>query len=150
MSLSIFIQVADDVISPFPFLQLKKFIQAAWLSPKAKSKVTLRIVDESESRQLNTLYRGKAKPTNILSFSYNTPEYLGDLVVCAPWVALEAVQQEKSLLAHWAHLLIHGMLHLQGYDHQQIAEQKIMENLEIDILNQLNFPNPYSNEGNND
>lgn len=116
--------------------------------------VVLRLVEFDESQDLNRDYRGKDKPTNILSFPFEWPEELpvearpaftalGDLVVCAPLVAQEAREQGKSPEAHWAHLLIHGMLHLQGFDHVLDQDAEVMENLEIAILKQLGYENPY-------
>lgn len=110
--------------------------------------LTVRIVDEPESQALNAEYRGKDKPTNVLSFPFEVPEFvplqlLGDLVICAPVVEREAKEQGKSLEAHWAHMIIHGTLHLQGYDHISESEAEEMESLEINILNNLGFNNPY-------
>lgn len=114
--------------------------------------VSLRIVDTEESQQLNNDYRGKDKPTNILSFPMDIPEdlikemdvlLLGDLVICASVVTEESSQQKKTLAAHWAHMLVHGMLHLQGYDHIDDMEAEVMEQKEIEILKTLGFDNPY-------
>lgn len=110
--------------------------------------VSLKIVDESESQQLNTEFRGKDKPTNVLSFPMQMPEgvalpILGDLAICASVVACEAEQQGKELHAHWAHMLVHGMLHLQGYDHIDDVEAEEMEALEREILGKLGYPDPY-------
>lgn len=113
--------------------------------------LTLRIVDAPESQQLNRQYRGKDKPTNVLSFPFEGPEgiplaLLGDLVVCAPVVRSEAEQQHKSEQAHWAHMVVHGTLHLLGYDHIEEQDADIMEALEIRILDQLGFQDPYAVE----
>lgn len=110
--------------------------------------LTLRIVDCEESRQLNSQFRGKDAPTNVLSFPAEVPAevelpLLGDIVICAPLVEQEALEQGKPLLAHWAHLTIHGVLHLLGYDHQQDAEAEEMEAVEIRLLESLGFPDPY-------
>lgn len=127
---------------------IEPWIQAA-LSPDIKyAEITVRIVDEAESAQLNQTYRHKQGPTNILSFNYDPlPEsgcdLLGDLVICAPVVAREAREQNKTLLAHWAHLIVHGSLHLQGYDHIKTADAEIMENKERQILAKLGFQDPY-------
>lgn len=115
------------------------------------AEVTLRLVDEEESAELNSRYRGKDRPTNVLSFPFEPPpgipvNLLGDLVICSAVVAAEAREQQKSLSAHWAHMVIHGMLHLQGYDHAELAEAVIMEDLETRLLAALGFPAPYPDE----
>jgi len=107
-----------------------------------------RIVDAPESQALNRQYRGKDYPTNVLSFpaEYNEflpYDYLGDLVICAPVVEREANEQGKQLLDHWAHMVVHGMLHLQGYDHESDEQAAEMEALEIEILAALGHTNPY-------
>ncbi|MCU7958747.1 MAG: rRNA maturation RNase YbeY [gamma proteobacterium symbiont of Bathyaustriella thionipta] len=122
--------------------------QAALLHTKGHSAVLLRLVDEAESAELNKKYRHKPGPTNVLSFPYQPSDEMdlalwGDLVICAPLVATQARQQQKTEQAHWAHLLIHGLLHLQGYDHQDKASAEEMESLEIRILSRLGFNNPY-------
>ena len=111
----------------------------------------MRLVDEEESQTLNREYRGKDKPTNVLSFPSDLPavvenDLLGDLVICVPVVAREANEQGKSLEAHWAHLVIHGLLHLMGYDHQTDEEALQMESRERELLQQLNYPDPYIDE----
>ena len=110
--------------------------------------MTLRIVDESESAALNSQYRGKDDATNVLSFTYDIPaevemNLLGDLVICAPVVQREADEQGKTEQAHWAHMIIHGMLHLLGYDHLNDQDAQNMEQHEIVILAELGFSNPY-------
>lgn len=110
--------------------------------------VTLRIVDLVESRQLNSDYRNKDKPTNVLSFPFEAPEhievpFLGDLVVCAAVVEQEAREQKKRVENHWAHLCVHGLLHLLGYDHIEETEAQEMEGLETAILAKLNIDDPY-------
>jgi len=110
--------------------------------------LTIRLVDTEESQQLNNQYRGKDKPTNVLSFPFEVPEgieldLLGDLVICADVVEQEANEQQKSLHSHWAHMVIHGCLHLLGYDHISDNDAIEMETIEIDILTKLGFNNPY-------
>lgn len=112
------------------------------------AEVAIRIVDEAESAELNTTYRHKSGPTNVLSFPFEVPEgvpntLLGDLVICAGVVEREAGEQGKPLEAHWAHMVVHGMLHLQGYDHIEDSEAEVMEAEEIAILSDLGFSNPY-------
>jgi probable rRNA maturation factor len=110
--------------------------------------VCVRVVGNAESRRLNDGFRGKASPTNVLSFPASSAERLydgalGDLVVCAPVVAREAREQGKPLSAHWAHMVVHGMLHLLGYDHEQARAAARMEKLEVEILRRLGFHDPY-------
>jgi probable rRNA maturation factor len=131
--------------------KLQHWAAAAYLA-EDDVQVTLRIVDEEESQALNKAYREKDKPTNVLSFPMEMPEeflamlemsMLGDLVVCASVVEKEATDQHKTLDAHWAHMLVHGMLHLQGYDHIDDDEAEEMEALETQILKTLGFSDPY-------
>lgn len=110
--------------------------------------ITVRIVEPEESQTLNASYRGKDKPTNVLSFPFEQPPglnlpLLGDLVVCQAVVIKEAHDQRKPLKAHWAHMLIHGTLHLLGYDHINDEEAEQMERLEVHILNSLGIDDPY-------
>lgn len=113
--------------------------------------VTVRVVEPEESQALNNDYRGKNKPTNVLSFPFEMPEgieglelsILGDLVICADVVAEEATRQKKTLGSHWAHMVVHGGLHLLGYDHIKEFEAQEMEALEVDILAQLGLDDPY-------
>ncbi len=113
--------------------------------------ITLRIVGEDEGRNLNLTYRGRDQATNVLSFPFDAPDHvdshlLGDLVVCAPVVEAEAAEQDKPVDAHWAHMLIHGALHLLGYDHITDKDAQIMERLERDILARLGCPDPYAGD----
>lgn len=105
--------------------------------------MTIRIVGSRESRVLNARYRGKDKPTNVLSFPYGEPGGLGDLVICAPVVNREAREQGKAPAAHWAHMVVHGVLHLRGFDHIRKTEARVMEARERAILAGLSFPDPY-------
>lgn len=112
--------------------------------------LTVRIVGEAESRQLNAGWRGKDRPTNVLAFPGGDPglpggaDYpLGDLVVCAPVVSQEAAEQRKTVESHWCHMIVHGTLHLVGYDHQTPDEAVRMEGLEREILAELGHPDPY-------
>ncbi len=110
--------------------------------------LSLRIVDEEEMQALNQQFRNKNQPTNVLSFSCELPpgvelELLGDIVICAPVVVREAQEQSKDQMAHWAHMVIHGCLHLLGYDHIDDADAEVMEALETAILKELAYPAPY-------
>ena len=122
--------------------QLRRWASAA-LAQDAK--VTLRIVGAAEGRRLNRTYRGKDYATNVLAFAYPGEQPLtGDIVLCAPVVRQEAQAQDLSVAAHYAHLVVHGMLHLQGYDHERAAAAKVMESLESEIVTQLGYPDPYA------
>ncbi len=117
----------------------------------ADSEISLRYVDSEEMAELNSRYRGKAGPTNVLSFPSDLPPelelpLLGDIVICVPVVQAEAQQQGKPLAAHWAHMAVHGTLHLLGYDHIEDDEAREMEALETAILAALEFPCPYADE----
>jgi probable rRNA maturation factor len=122
--------------------RLRAFARAALERP---AQVTLRLVDECEARRLNRDFRGKDYPTNVLTFVYTDgPELSGDIVLCAPVIAAEARNQSKELQAHYAHLVVHGMLHLQGYDHAEDDEAAAMEALETEIVTQLGYADPYA------
>lgn len=128
--------------------QIHRWVLAALRDSRDATELSVRIVDEEESRQFNHQYRGKDKPTNVLSFPAELPEdldlpLLGDLVICAPVVAQEAQQQHKALLAHWAHMVVHGTLHLLGYDHIEDSDAEIMESLETQLLAGLGIADPY-------
>lgn len=110
---------------------------------RERRELTLRIVGNAESRSLNRRYRNKDRPTNVLSFPSDAPGVLGDLVLCAPVVGREAREQGKAAAAHWAHMVVHGVLHLLGFDHIRPADAKVMEGRERAILARLSFPDPY-------
>lgn len=132
--------------------QWRRWCQAALQRQHQHAQVSLLVVDEAEGRQLNHDYRGKDYATNVLSFALNEGDTVagmplfGDLVFCAPVVAREAAEQGKTLEAHYAHLTVHGMLHLQGFDHEQDDEAEIMEALETVILAKLGYDDPYAAE----
>ena len=124
---------------------------------KPDAEVTIRLVDEPESQALNLQYRDKDKPTNVLSFPFEMPEGLpaeaiaeiqliGDLIICVPVIEREAREQNKKLAQHWAHIVIHGILHLLGYDHIEETDAEEMEQLERDILTTLNIDDPYQEQ----
>ena len=120
--------------------RLRKWASAA---ASGAATVTVRYVGEAECRRLNREYRGKDYATNVLSFVYEAKPLAGDIVICAPVVAREAREQGKPLEAHHAHLLVHGMLHLQGFDHEKENDAKRMESRERTVLAKLGFPDPY-------
>jgi len=126
----------------------ERWVQAALQDSHAQLEQTICIVDEAQSRELNNRFRGKDSATNVLAFpgenEFLDYDCLGDLVICAPRVSAEAQHQGKALDAHWAHLVVHGMLHLQGYDHQSDEQASAMEALEIEILDTLGYTNPYN------
>nr|WP_031433741.1 rRNA maturation RNase YbeY [Methylomarinum vadi] len=145
------IQIATEMTELPDSDQFQQWVDAALGDSETDNEIVIRVVDEDESSQLNQQYRHKSGPTNILSFPFEAPpgmelELLGDLVVCAPVVAREAKRQQKKLLDHWAHIIVHGVLHLLGYDHIDDADAERMESLEINILQQLNIRNPYLEE----
>lgn len=168
MSVILDIQIADDISEsieePPPSSQLLAWAQAAWQGESsAEPELSLRIVSAAESQQLNNDYRGKNSPTNVLSFSMEidaellhvlegqdvaeddnfSTSMLGDLAICAEVVEHEANQQNKTLEAHWAHMVVHGMLHLQGYDHIENDQAEEMEALETSIMQKIGFSDPY-------
>jgi len=113
--------------------------------------MAIRVVDEQEGQQLNNRYRGIDRATNVLSFPFEAPpgiesDYMGDLVICAPVVQREAQQQHKPEKHHWAHMVVHGVLHLRGYDHQLDEQAEEMEALEIALLRDFGIANPYDSE----
>ena len=120
------------------------FLRWARAALAGGGQVTIRLVDADEGRALNNDYRGKDYATNVLSFPYDTePVVTGDLVICPAVVAREAAEQNKPLAAHYAHLTVHGMLHLQGWDHETDEDAQAMEDEEREILAALGYPDPY-------
>ncbi len=129
--------------------QFQQWAVAAIEAARLPVELVIRIVDEAESQALNHQFRDKDKPTNVLSFPFEPVpgvalNHLGDLVICAPVVKREAVAQHKLEEAHWAHMVVHGMLHLQGYDHQLESDAVTMESQEIKIMQLLGYPDPYA------
>ena len=153
MTVRIEVQHADGVDSELTFDDISSWVRRAISAVRAEGElvVSVRIVDANEMRQLNGEYRGKDSPTNVLSFPTGgidglPPDAelpLGDLVICASVVADEAVEQGKSADAHWAHMLVHGTLHLLGFDHEEDREAADMEAKEIQILARYGIANPY-------
>ncbi len=148
MNLSIDIQKACASEDSPDEDSIKRWVSAAIRDERDECELSIRIVDELESADFNQRYRGKSGATNVLSFPFDavTPEplpILGDLVICAPILVREAVEQQKTTIAHWAHIVIHGVLHLLGYDHIEDQDAEQMESLETEIMLVLDFPPPY-------
>ncbi len=146
MALEAEVQIATDEPGVPDKSSLRQWVRQAF--PELHGSILVRLVDSPESAALNERYRHKSGPTNILSFPLDLPpgvpnEQLGDLIICAPVVARQAREQGKTLENHYRHLLVHGVLHLQGHDHQSDAEAQAMEAREIEILDRLGVPNPY-------
>ena len=154
MSLTLDLQLACASPDGLPSeAQLQGWLEGTILGFQQEAEVTVRIVDEAESRELNHTYRGKDKPTNVLSFPFEAPPglelpLLGDLVICRQVVEAEAVEQGKPLMAHWAHMVVHGSLHLLGYDHIDDQDADEMEALETEIMQKMRFNDPYLAEKN--
>ena len=143
------LQIATENIEGLPTEeQIVQWATGAVQPEGNEGEMTVRIVDEAESHELNLTYRGKDRPTNVLSFPFECPDevelpLLGDLVICRQVVEREASEQEKPLMAHWAHMVVHGSLHLLGYDHIEDDEAEEMESLETQIMQGLGFDDPY-------
>ena len=152
MSVTLDLQLASADSAGLPAeADFQRWLDAAILPFQQEAEVTVRVVDSAESHQLNQTYRGKDKPTNVLSFPFECPPgvelpLLGDLVICRQVVEQEAQEQNKPLLAHWAHMVVHGSLHLLGYDHIEDDEAEEMEALEIEFLAALGYANPYQDD----
>ena len=135
------VQIASELANLPTKAQFKKWAKAAL---RVDTEVTIRIVDAQEALALNSTYRGKDYATNVLTFPLTeTPHLMGDIIICAPVVMAEAAAQNKSIEAHFAHLTVHGVLHLHGYDHETEPQAELMESLEITILQKLGYANPY-------
>ncbi|MEN4828081.1 rRNA maturation RNase YbeY [Pseudomonas sp. P39-UII1] len=147
------LQRATDAAAPDD-AAFRRWCELALRQRTADSEMTIRLVDEAEGRELNHTYRHKDYATNVLSFPADVPDelldipLLGDLVICVPVVVREAAEQGKALEAHWAHLVIHGCLHLLGYDHIEDDEAEEMEALERELLAELGHPDPYADDEN--
>lgn len=139
-----------------PLSDLERWVSATLEGRRDRVELTIRVVGELEGRELNRRYRGQDRPTNVLSFPFDAPPWidvgdpihdlLGDLVICADLVRREAAEQGKPVAAHWAHLVVHGVLHLLDYDHLTDEKATEMEGLETAILSGLGFPPPYQPE----
>ncbi|MEP9320784.1 rRNA maturation RNase YbeY [Pseudomonas sp. LABIM340] len=144
------LQIASEAPGLPSEAQFRHWCELALRQRQNDSELTIRLVDETEGRELNKTWRHKDYATNVLSFPADVPDelldipLLGDLVICAPVVTREAAEQGKSAEAHWAHLVIHGCLHLLGYDHIEDEEAEEMEGLERELLAELGHPDPYA------
>ncbi|MCH9690414.1 MAG: rRNA maturation RNase YbeY [Gammaproteobacteria bacterium] len=155
MTIQLDIQCACTNPLPVSNEQLTEWIHAALLPHREKAELTLRLVDLNEITNLNHTYRKQNKATNVLAFPSNLPDdilldypLLGDVVVCPAVLEKESIMLNTPLTAHWAHIVIHGVLHLLGYDHIDEEDARIMEALEIKALATLGFDNPYASEDN--
>ncbi|MBM7036399.1 rRNA maturation RNase YbeY [Vibrio ulleungensis] len=152
MSINLDFQIACEESQNLPSEeQVSLWLNTATEKLDEEFDLTVRLVDEQESHQLNFDYRGKDKPTNVLSFPFEAPpgveiNLLGDLIICKQVVEQEAKDQDKTLAAHWAHMVVHGALHLLGYDHIDDEEATEMESLETQILQRMGFEDPYLSE----
>ncbi len=148
MTIELELQIASDAQTlPHPS-QFREWVGSTLDDRFEEAELTIRIVDREEMIELNETYRKKVGPTNVLSFPAEMSsefefQLLGDVVICAPVVQEEASDMEIDLLAHWAHMVVHGTLHLLGYDHLEEDEAEVMEELETKILTDLGFPPPY-------
>lgn len=150
MSVQVDIEIASDCPDIPSEAQFHQWCAIA-LRDREASELAIRIVDEAEGRELNNTYRHKDYATNVLSFPADLPPelglpLLGDLAICAPVVLREAKEHNKEAEAHWAHMVIHGCLHLQGYDHIEDSDADVMEALERKLLAELGYPDPYHEE----
>jgi len=148
MSAKVVLQLASPGESVPAASQFQRWVAATTASHREAAELTVRVVDADESRELNQRYRHKDSPTNVLAFPADVPDFvdepaLGDLVICRPVVMREAMEQAKPEEAHWAHMVVHGTLHLLGYDHQDDEQARQMEALEVQILGGLGYADPY-------
>jgi probable rRNA maturation factor len=148
MSIELDLQIASTADYLPTIIQFQSWVNAVLSNYQANSELTIRIVDEEESAILNSKYRNKSGPTNVLSFPADIPSkfdcpLLGDIIICAPVIAYQAREYNKDLMAHWAHIVVHGVLHLLGYSHYTEQEANKMEALEISALAKFGYPSPY-------
>ncbi|QIK37529.1 rRNA maturation RNase YbeY [Caldichromatium japonicum] len=156
LDLDLDLQIAAEDRDHPTLQQLERWVVAALSGRRNRAALTIRLVEPSESQALNRQYRGSDRPTNVLSFPFELPPgidprdpihgLIGDLVICSALVRQEASAQGKALEAHWAHLVVHGVLHLIGYDHHSPGQAAEMESLETAILAGLGFPPPYEDQ----
>jgi len=149
MKLDVAVDNASRYASIPDVADFRRWARAALADAEGEGELSLRIVDEAEGSQLNRTYRQKSGPTNVLSFPFEAPpgtesKLLGDLVICAPVVGREAREQGKPEPAHWAHMVVHGIMHLRGYDHDTEEDAERMEGKEREILARLGYADPYA------
>jgi len=145
------LQIACDQQNLPSQQNFEHWLQAVLKQVKPDAEVTIRLVEPAESQELNSQYRGKDRPTNVLSFEFDAPpmielDLLGDLIICKQIIEKEAIEQEKPLLNHWAHMVVHGTLHLLGYDHIEYDQGVSMETLEKEFLSCLAIDDPYRDD----
>lgn len=149
-AMKVHVQMASRATGIPDARRIRRWAQAALAGRRAPAEITVRVVGEREGRKLNQHWRGRPRATNVLSFPAGPAPLplhaLGDIAVCAPVVAREAREQGKSPAAHWAHLVIHGVLHLLGHDHVRTSAARVMEARERRILARLGYPDPYAAE----
>ncbi len=154
MSIQVELQVAGDADSVPDEKNFSRWASAAAAGRADKGELSIRVVDEAESRSLNSRYRNRQSATNVLAFPAALADelgltLLGDLAICRDVIEREATEQGKDLEAHWAHMVVHGTLHLLGYDHQSKAQAQAMEGLEVQVLQGLGYADPYRPGGDN-
>jgi probable rRNA maturation factor len=155
VTLRVDVQVAGTRSGLPGVAKIRHWARSALAGRHRDAEVSIRIVDAAESQALNRRYRGQDKPTNVLAFPAELPPelelpLLGDLVICREVVEAEAAAQAKPPDAHWAHMVVHGTLHLVGYDHESAADAEAMEALETEILAELGWPDPYQQHDSED
>ncbi|GAB0148352.1 rRNA maturation RNase YbeY [Marichromatium sp. PS1] len=156
LELDLDLQVATTAAGLSAHADFAHWVEAAVADRRARCELTIRLVDAAESQALNAQYRGVDRSTNVLSFPFELPpgvdstdplaDYIGDLVICPEVVQREALEQGKQAIAHWAHMVVHGVLHLFDYDHITDEQAAEMEGLETTILSRLGFPPPYEDD----
>ena len=154
MTVVVDLQLSDNNLNSPTQIECEKIVQSVMdaLKINDSKECTIRVVGREESATLNEQYRNKEGATNVLSFAFESPvdinlqmeiDLLGDLVICAPLVADQASEQNKTIEMHWTHLIVHGILHLLGYDHLNEVDSDVMETLECKIMSNLGYPDPY-------
>lgn len=153
MSYEIDLQVACDKPLPVSEAQINHWVENTLKEHMPTAELTLRFVENNEMVELNSTYRKQNKTTNVLAFPSSIPDgieldfpLLGDVIICPAVLAAESIEQNRALEAHWAHIVIHGVLHLLGYDHIEDKDAEVMQKKEIELLAQFDYANPYNEE----